>query len=476
MKEKNFFAKNEEVTNILVVKAIWGIFVLGWLALYLLNVFDYAQTADRDFYAALLGHFLTFLLGTAYWWVNRKKPGSSVKYVLMAAGFVGLCVICINIQRGFFLTPLWFWFIGLSVLYYNQKITIIVAVLSFIANIYFIIKTPPPGLEQVTFVQMVGNPLTFFVSAYIIIFIVHKGKNFINIIIETQNKSVKMQQELLETQMKWNQELEANVNKRTRELQEALHNLKNTQEMLVHSEKMSALGGLVAGVAHEINTPIGIAVTTISHLEEKSKEMVDKYEAKKLKKSELEKYLKVAREEVHLIDLNLQRASELIRSFKKVAVDQSTEEKRWINVKEYMEEILLSLRPKIKKSNVMLLFDCPDNINITSYPGALSQLISNLVMNSLIHAFEEGRQGEITINIQQFKNKLYITYHDNGKGMQKETVDKIFDPFFTTNRAGGGTGLGMHIVYNIVSNRFNGKIKCCSEPGSFTVFVIEMPL
>jgi len=259
-------------------------------------------------------------------------------------------------------------------------------------------------------------------------------------------------------------------------LQESLEFIKRTQQHLVESEKMASLGGLVAGVAHEINTPVGVGVTASSFLEDKTKLFQKLISDGRLKRSDLEKYLKVAAESSSIIHKNLNRAADLIKSFKQVAVDQSGEVKRKFKPKQYTDELFISLRPKIKKTSHKIRINCLEELEIDSYPGIYSQIITNFVMNSLTHGFEEDEEGLITINIKKEGEELLIEYSDDGKGMEGETLKRIFDPFFTTSRGMGGTGLGMHIVYNLVTMTLGGKIKCFSRPREGTTFSIRIPL
>jgi len=279
-----------------------------------------------------------------------------------------------------------------------------------------------------------------------------------------------------------NDELERRVEKRTAQLNEtnlalkqSLATVKKTQDKLVHTEKMASLGSLVAGVAHEINTPVGIGVTASSLLEEKTRQINSLHASGKMKRSDLEKYLKTANDASASILLNLNQAADLIRSFKQVAVDQSNEERRSFRVKEYINNVLLSLRPKLKKTTHHVQVECPENLKINSYPGAFSQIVTNLVMNSLLHGFSGIDRGEIQIKFLKTDADYLLTYSDNGVGMDANTCRNIFDPFFTTKRASGGTGLGMHIVFNLVTQTLNGKINCKSEPGKGTFYAIKIP-
>lgn len=258
-------------------------------------------------------------------------------------------------------------------------------------------------------------------------------------------------------------------------LDERYTELQRTQEQLVQSEKMSALGRLVAGVAHEINTPIGVGVTAVSYLEQRTRDFSKLYEENRMKKSDLESFVKSAQESTVIIQANLRRASELIRSFKQVSVDQSNEERRRFPIVEYIEDILRSLQPTIKKNKQNITVTGNRELTITSYPGAISQIVTNLVMNSLTHAFDPNDEGNMFVQIESYEGELRIQYKDDGKGMPNEVADKIFDPFFTTNRSQGGTGLGMNIVYNLVTQKLGGKIQCLSEPNQGTLFIINIP-
>ena len=259
-------------------------------------------------------------------------------------------------------------------------------------------------------------------------------------------------------------------------LNQTLKELRTTQDALVQTEKMASLGGLVAGVAHEINTPIGVGVTAISHLKEQADGISQSFVSGTMKKRDLEAFLDVAVQSTGIVSSNLARASDLIRSFKQVAVDQSSEEARSFNFLEYVEEVLTSLRPELRRSNHEMLIEGDREIEITSFPGALSQIITNLVMNSVIHAYGEGEKGKIHISTTQNNTAVHLAYSDDGKGMDKETVARIFDPFFTTKRGQGGSGLGMHILYNQVTRTLGGNVVCHSEPGKGTTFEISIPL
>lgn len=266
-----------------------------------------------------------------------------------------------------------------------------------------------------------------------------------------------------------------NLDERYRELQQVLDKLQVTQDQLVQSEKMGALGSLVAGVSHEINTPIGIGVTAISFLDQKTKEFQLLYESGKMKKSDLEQFLSITHETNEMVQANLERASSLVRNFKQISVDQSVEIKRTFLFKEYLEGIIASLKPTLKKTNLRLDVHCNENLLVYTYPGALSQIITNLVMNSLNHAYSIEDEGSLNIRVDELPDHILITYTDDGKGMTADVLDHIFDPFFTTSRGQGGTGLGMNIVYNLVTQSLQGTIQCSSQLGQGSLFAITIP-
>jgi signal transduction histidine kinase/ligand-binding sensor domain-containing protein len=276
-----------------------------------------------------------------------------------------------------------------------------------------------------------------------------------------------------------NEELESRVDARTAdlrranaELRQTLEQLTQAQRQLMESEKMAALGGLVAGVAHEINTPLGVTVTAASHLREEAMRMA---RATALGPRDLADFHATIGESSEIILRNLQRADRLIKSFKLVAVDQTTEERRRIELGAYLNDILISLGPSLKKTHHAVGIDCPEPVWIDTYPGALYQIVSNLVMNSLHHAFAPEQSGTITVGARRNGNVVELIYRDNGIGMSDEVRARIFEPFFTTRRGQGGSGLGLHVVYNLVTQLLKGSIRVDSAPGAGVVFEIFLP-
>ena len=259
-------------------------------------------------------------------------------------------------------------------------------------------------------------------------------------------------------------------------LRQSLVMIKRTQAQLIESEKMASLGGLVAGVAHEINTPVGTGVTAASFLENKSQVCAERFANGTLRKSELDNFFQDVLESTQMILSNLLRAAELIRSFKQVAVDRTSEKQRSFLLHEYIDHVLLSLRPRIKKTQIKVKRVCPETLEINSYPGAFSQIISNLVVNSLVHGFQADQAGEILLQVSMEGDDILFQYSDNGRGMEEHHRVRIFEPFFTTNRLQGGSGLGMHIVFNLVTQTLKGTIQCLSSPGQGATFKICIPL
>ena len=263
--------------------------------------------------------------------------------------------------------------------------------------------------------------------------------------------------------------LEDAVNERTRELDFARLNL-------IEAEKMSSLGRLVAGVAHEINTPVGVCKTGISYMEELLRDLRQKYENNDLTTELFQEMLDDLQQCVISSHKSIDRAAKLISSFKNVAVDQSREQFRLINVSGYIEEVLESLHNKVKKESCEITVDCDANLTIFSAPGALFRIVTNLVMNTIHHGLPESSQGRIRMHVHQEKDTLHFRYRDNGPGLNEESRRLIFEPFYTTRRSSGGTGLGMHLVYNAVTQTLRGDIRCPENPEGGFLCEISFPL
>jgi signal transduction histidine kinase len=258
-------------------------------------------------------------------------------------------------------------------------------------------------------------------------------------------------------------------------LENALTSLKEAQGELVRQEKLASLGRLVAGVAHEINTPLGICVTATSHLVEELKLTREDMAAGVLDEDGLNQFLDIIDQSLRIMTTNTQRAAALVRSFKQVAVDQSSDDIRSFNLRKYLDEVLLSLQPKLKGKPIVIDIDCEERIEMASFPGAVSQIVTNMVMNSLAHGFEEGQPGKITINGKLDGDFVVFEYSDDGIGMDTSTLAQLFDPFFTTKRGSGGSGLGAHILFNLVTGSLGGTIKVASAPGMGLHYKLRFP-
>jgi signal transduction histidine kinase len=296
---------------------------------------------------------------------------------------------------------------------------------------------------------------------------------------EEYEKTLIIQNEQLESHQ---ERLEMMVQQRTSKLQvlndeltQTLQRVENMQDQLIESEKMASLGGLVAGIAHEVNTPVGICLTASSFLKERFENIQQLYQNDEMSKHDFEEFLLTVNDSSDMILKNIQRATEIIQNFKKVAVDQSVEDKRCFNIKNYFNDIIKSLHPTLKRLNHTININVDENLCIESYPGSFYQIFSNLILNSVIHGFETIKEGTITIDLTDKDDILVIDYRDDGQGMAPEILRNVFEPFVTTRRNKGGTGLGAHIVYNIVTQQLHGTITCESKKGLGVYFKITMP-
>jgi PAS domain S-box-containing protein len=256
----------------------------------------------------------------------------------------------------------------------------------------------------------------------------------------------------------------------------ALRNLRETQASLIEAEKLAALGRLVAGVAHEVNNPVGISLTVASALERKTSNFAAEVARGDLRRSSLNDFLATSRDASSQLVANLNRAAELIQSFKQVAADRNYSDQRSFDLADLTEQVVMSLRPGLRKHNLTLNVECQPNLIMNSYPGPYGQVLTNLFLNAVAHAFPDGRAGTIEIQARASgKDNVEIIFSDNGCGMSLDVRRRAFDPFFTTRRDQGGTGLGLHIVYSIVTNRLGGRLDLDSESGRGTRIQILLP-
>ncbi|MEO5351142.1 MAG: ATP-binding protein, partial [Magnetococcus sp. YQC-3] len=294
-------------------------------------------------------------------------------------------------------------------------------------------------------------------------------------------------QQMKETLQRANRTLERKVEHRTQmltqansDLKHSLEQLEKTRDELLQSEKAASLGRLVAGFAHEINTPIGIGVGSISALPEYVGRLESLLAADEVDGDRLDEVMGKIREMSSLCLTNLRQVSELVARFKRTSVDQTSEQPRRFNVHELLLDVQSTLQHIFRHSSVEIVIDCPADIVVLSQPGALGQVLTNLLLNSLKHGFEEGtRAGSIAINVQcktKHDKLLVIWFADNGNGMESSVLKHVFEPFFTTAKGRGGSGLGLYICHNIVRNQLKGKIVCTSISGQMTSFLLEIPV
>ena len=256
----------------------------------------------------------------------------------------------------------------------------------------------------------------------------------------------------------------------------ALQHLRETQNSLIEAEKLAALGRLVAGVAHEVNNPVGISLTVASSLERKVTVFAEEVARGELRRSSLNEFVETSRSAASQLVGNLNRAAELIQSFKQVAADRSYSDQRTFNLADLTDQVVMSLRPGIRKQNLTLNVECEPGLIMNSYPGPYGQVLTNLFLNSVAHAFPGGAAGEVNIKVRASgADHVEVLYSDDGCGMTPEIRRRAFDPFFTTRRDEGGTGLGLHIVYSIVTNRLGGQIHLESDPGKGTRVQMILP-
>ncbi|EPJ52174.1 MAG: hypothetical protein OFPI_15180 [Osedax symbiont Rs2] len=272
-----------------------------------------------------------------------------------------------------------------------------------------------------------------------------------------------------------NLHLKERINTAIEELQDSVESLSQAQMQLVESKKMAALGSLVSGVAHEINTPLGVCITASSILDSLTEKLQLQFDENTLSQNSLKLFLQETEHCSSLISFNLGRAADLVQNFKQIAVDQSGEYLRSYNLKRYLQGILHTLQPKFNNSDFELDLCCVDDLEVYGDPSVLTQIITNLVINSLSHGFEKAVDGMINIKVLRMGNSVQLIYRDSGCGISSENLEKIYEPFYTTKRASGSSGLGLNMVYNLVTQALAGSIICHSELNKGTQFTIEFP-
>ncbi|MAL84093.1 MAG: HAMP domain-containing histidine kinase [Idiomarina sp.] len=306
-----------------------------------------------------------------------------------------------------------------------------------------------------------------------------------NTMLDRVQQHISRQRRAEEEASQLNTELERQVTQRTQALKESnsellktLEQLHQYQGQLVESEKMASLGDMVAGIAHEVNTPIGLSVTASTLLQDKLTVMQEKFDEKRISTSEFERFLSDCDENLQIIYRNLGRAADLVTSFKQVAVDQSSEVDRDIHIPSFMNDVLISVKPRrLDPEKFPIRISCPDNLTVRAKAGPLNQVLINLIVNSMVHAFDGYDHGQIDITFgMQNDTELEMVYADNGKGVPSDISRKIFDPFVTTKRGSGGSGLGLHLVYNLVTQVLGGNIHFFSEEKNGVEFIVRFPV
>lgn len=261
------------------------------------------------------------------------------------------------------------------------------------------------------------------------------------------------------------------------EAEQALAGLKEAQDMLIQTEKLASLGRLVAGIAHEINTPVGNSRTVVTALSLKARQFQQELESGTLKRSSLEKFLATLDEAIRILDSSLNMAAEQISNFKQVAVDQTSMQQRRFDLREVVDEVVYTLRPRVKHTRFQVEVDVPDGIELDSFPGPLGQVITNCFNNALIHGFEGREEGCITIAARRLnEQEVQLDISDDGIGMSPDELKKAFDPFFTTKMGRGGSGLGLHIVFNLVNTVLRGSVELDSAPGKGLKLMFRIPV
>jgi signal transduction histidine kinase len=386
----------------------------------------------------------------------------------------------------------------LYIQYSNKTLEHFISKLIFIALSFFITCLICFALLAVYVNRKIKQPITTIIDS---VKIISQKKDFshridnlsfieldvlartINLFLDRTESHIEKQNNIHQHALQQNANLSEKVNARTnalkqsnQELLSTLEKLHQFQGQLVETEKMASLGEMVAGISHEINTPIGLGVTASTLLADRLKQIKKSFEDQTLKSSQLKKFLIEGEENIGVTYRNLDRAAKLISSFKKVAVNHSNTEIQQFNISELLDEVILTLKEKTKQCNIDVIVECPKYLIIESSPDTINQIILNLIMNSIIHGFEHRHQGIINISISHLSDQLFVTYQDNGVGIDENIKSKVFDPFTTTKRGSGGSGLGLHLVFNLVTQALNGHIDFESDALHGTLFNITFPV
>lgn len=294
---------------------------------------------------------------------------------------------------------------------------------------------------------------------------------------ERINRALKRAQFQMELEIADRREAQAMLEKEQEEQRILIERLELAMNQLVQAEKLASLGSLVAGVAHELNTPLGNTLTVATTLREVIADFSASLQAGGLKKSALLQFIDQCSDATSLMEKNCRRSSDLIGSFKQVAVDQTSMRRRSFDLRQVLEEVLVTLQPAFKHTQHQLQLTVPAGLLLDSYPGPIEQIIANLVSNSLQHAFDGKEQGVIRVEAEQSSanGPIVLRYLDDGQGIPEAAAKRVFDPFFTTKLGSGGSGLGLYIAYTLTTAVLGGSIKLTSKPGQGVCFEIRLP-
>lgn len=294
--------------------------------------------------------------------------------------------------------------------------------------------------------------------------------------LERRRHDLEIRQHSLEQEVHQRRLTESRLKQANRDLEESLTFLQQARNQLLASEKLASLGSLVTNIAHDVSTPLGVGVTAASYLKEKFQHLQHEVSENKMTSEGLLERLSALEEAVELIDVNLQRANELMDGFKQVAADQASEAVREVNVKQYVQRIIKALKPQLQKQACEVTLTCPETIVAEFTAGALAQILTNMMVNSLIHGFEQKPNGKINISVRVDGQHLHFHYCDNGVGMSQRQLRQLFDAFYTTQRNQGGSGLGTHIIHSLITQSLHGKITASSKPGQGLCYDFSFPV
>lgn len=294
--------------------------------------------------------------------------------------------------------------------------------------------------------------------------------------LERRRHELEVRQQSLEQEVHQRRITESRLKQSNQELEDSLEFLQQVRVQLMSSEKMAALGNMVASITHDVSTPLGVSVTATSYLQEQLQKIQQQIAAGTASEKDIQAFIATVAESNTLIETNLQRANEIMSGFKQVAVDQVAEHTRSIHVCDYMQRIIQSLQPQLRKKSCQMHLNCPDDIEVRCNAGALAQVLTNMIMNSIVHAFPESANARIDIDVSVDDNQLHIRYRDNGVGMSSSQLRQLFEPFYTTSAENGGSGLGTHIIYTLITQTLGGNVEVSSQPEQGLCYDFHFPV